>query len=209
MNTTTKTLFGGALLTAGMSMASAQSFTLPGNIPPYSDTIVQAYVYDFYTIGNVGGYNLNGGFGDSYSVNTAYGNGSASITANSLSASSDGNGNTDFLGGAFAQAYGYLSVTQDAALNVAWDFTGEGGFGPLGNITIVDWTNGGVLVFETSAFTAGSDSIALQAGINYGINLTATSAPDTSAFASAVLVPAPGAAALLGLAGVAAVRRRR
>ena len=209
MDTTTKTLFGGALLTAGMSMASAQSFTLPGNIPPYADTILQAYVYDFYTIGTVGGYVNNSGFGSSYSQSTAYGSATASITANTLNAQSDGSGNTDYLGGAFAQAYGYLGVTQDAALNVSWDFTGEGGFGPLGNITITDFTNGGVVVFETDAFSAGSDSVQLLAGINYGINLTATSSQGTSAFASAILVPAPGAMGLLGAAGLVAGRRRR
>ena len=211
MNTTTKTLFGGALLTAGIGMAQAQEFTLPGNIPPYADTIVQAYVYDFYAIGPyaAGGYNINGGFGDSYSYSNAYGSGSASIDSNSLRADSNGFGNTDYLGGAFAQAYGYVSVTQDGQLNMAWDFTGEGGFGPLGNITVIDWTNGGVVVFETDAFTAGSDSITLFAGINYGIDVTATSSQGTSAFASAVLVPAPGAMGLLGAAGLVAARRRR
>ncbi len=209
MKTTTKCLFGGALMAAGMGNAMAQEFTLPGNIPPYADTLVQAYVYDFYTIGNVGGYNLNGGFGDSYSVSTAYGAGSASITSTSLSAMSNGIGNTDYLGGAFAQAYGYLSVTMDAVLNLAWDFTGEGGFGPLGEISIVDWTNGGVEIFGTDAFTAGTASVNLMAGINYGINVVATSAPDTSAFASANLVPAPGVMGLIGAAGLVATRRRR
>ncbi|MEM7756453.1 MAG: PEP-CTERM sorting domain-containing protein [Planctomycetota bacterium] len=209
MDKMTKTLFGGALLTAGMGVAQAQEFTLPGNVPPYANTITQAYVYDYYTIGNVGGYTIDGGFGDSYSVSNAYGSGSASINSNSLSADSNGFGNTDFLGGAFAQAYGYLSVTQDAVLNMAWDFTGEGGFGPLGNITVIDWSAGGVVVFATDAFTAGSDSITLFAGTNYGIDVTATSAQGTSAFASAVLVPAPGAMGLLGAAGLVAARRRR
>lgn len=209
MKTTTKCLFGGALMAAGMSNAMAQEFTLPGNIPPYADTIVQAYVYDYYTIGNVGGYNINGGFGDSYSVSTAYGSGSASISSNMLMAMSDGFGNTDSLGGAFAQAYGYLAVTLDGVLNLAWDFTGEGGFGPLGGISIVDWTNGGVEIFGTDAFTAGTASVNLLAGINYGISLIATSSQDTSAFASATLVPAPGVLGLLGAAGIVATRRRR
>lgn len=210
MDKATKTLFGGALLSAGMvANASAQSFTLPGNIPPYADTFVTGYVYDYYTIGNLGGQSVNGGFGDSYSVNTAYGNAFGEITATSLTAQSDGIGNTDSYGGAFADAYGYLSVDQDATLDLAWDFTGEGGFGPLGRIQIVDWSAGGVLVFETDAFTAGTNSVDLFAGTNYGILVRATSAPGTSAFANAVLVPAPASAALLGLGGLAAVRRRR
>ncbi|MEO1715934.1 MAG: hypothetical protein AAFR76_02370 [Planctomycetota bacterium] len=212
MDKTTKTLFGGALLSAGMvANASAQSFTLPGNVPPYPDTVVSGYVYDFYAIGPYadGGASENGGFGDSYSISNAYGSASSSITSNQLSASSDGFGNTDSLGGAFAQAYGYLGVTQDGQLDLAWDFTGEGGFGPLGNITVVDWSAGGVLVFETDAFTAGTASLNLLAGVNYGINLVATSAQDTSAFATATLIPAPASAALMGLAGLAAARRRR
>ncbi len=209
MKTTTKCLFGGALMAAGMGNAMAQEFTLPGNIPPYADTILGAYVYDYYTVGNIGGQSVNGGFGDSYSVSSAYGSGSASIGSNMLMAMSDGFGNTDSLGGAFAQAYGYLSVTLDGVLNLAWDFTGEGGFGPLGRISIVDWTNGGVSVFSTDPFTAGTASVNLIAGINYGINLVATSSQDTSAFASATLVPAPGVLGLLGAAGIVAVRRRR
>ncbi len=208
MNKTTKTLFGGALLSAGM-VANAQSFTLPGNIPPYADTFVTAYVYDYYTIGNLGGQSVNGGFGDSYSVSSAYGSATGSITANELSASADGFGNTDSLGGAFADAYGYVSVTQDAQLDLAWDFTGEGAFGPLGRIRIVDFSAGGVLVFETTAFSAGTASVDLFAGSNYGVLVRATASQDTSAFATATLIPAPASVALMGLAGLAAVRRRR
>lgn len=210
MNKTTKTLFGGALLSAGMvANASAQSFTQPGNIPPYADDFTTGYVYDYYTIGNVGGQTLNGGFGSSYSVSTSAGSATGSITSTELSASADGFGNTDGAGGAFADAYGYLSVTQDAQLDLAWDFTGEGAFGPLGSIQIVDWSAGGVLVFETSAFTAGTDSVDLFAGTNYGILVRATAGQETSAFATATLIPAPASAALLGLGGLAAIRRRR
>ena len=211
MNKTSKTLFGGALLSAGMvANANAQSFTLPGNIPPYADTFLTGIVYDYYTIGQLGGQSVNGGFGDSYSVSSAYGNASSSITSTQLSASSDGFGNTDLsFGGAYANAYGYLSVDQDASLDLAWDFTGEGSFGPLGRIQIVDWSAGGVLVFETTAFSAGTNSVSLFAGTNYGILVQATSAADTSAFATATLVPAPASVALLGLGGLAAVRRRR
>ncbi|MEO0632023.1 MAG: hypothetical protein AAFY46_15060 [Planctomycetota bacterium] len=210
MNKTSKTLFGGALLSAGMvANASAQSFTLPGNIPPYADTVVQAYVYDYYTIGTVGGYNVNGGFGDSYSVSVAEGSGMGAIDANSLSASADAGGVTDYFGFALGGAYGYLGVTEDASLELAWDFSAEGAGGPLGNITVVDWSAGGVLVFETDAFTAGTASVPLLAGVNYGITVLANAGPGATAFATATLVPAPASAAIMGLAGLAAVRRRR
>ncbi|MEL6795217.1 MAG: hypothetical protein AAFO89_00175 [Planctomycetota bacterium] len=210
MDKTTKTLFGGALLSAGMvANASAQSFTLPGNVPPYADTVTEAVVYDYYTIGTVGGYNVNGGFGDSYSVSITEGSAMGSIDANNLSASADAAGVTDYLGFAFGRAYGYLGVTEDADLNLAWDFTAEGGGGPLGNITIVDWSAGGVLVFETDAFTAGSATVPLLAGVNYGIALVANAGPGATAFATADLVPAPASAALLGFGGLAAARRRR
>ncbi|MEM7623187.1 MAG: hypothetical protein AAF235_08270 [Planctomycetota bacterium] len=210
MDKTTKTLFGGALLSAGMvANASAQSFTLPGNIPPYADTVTQAYVYDYYTFGLIGGYNVNGGFGDSYSASNAYGSASASIDANSLSASADAAGVTDYLGFAFGSAYGYLSVDQDTSLDLAWDFSAEGAGGPLGNITIVDWSAGGALVFETDAFTAGTASVPLLAGTNYGITVLANAGPGATAFGTATLIPAPASAALLGLGGLAAARRRR
>ncbi|MEL6499497.1 MAG: hypothetical protein AAF937_12150 [Planctomycetota bacterium] len=211
MDTPSKSLFGGALLSAGMvANASAQSFTLPGNIVPYPDTVTAAYVYDYYALGGaVGGYTVNGGFGDSYSVATAYGTADASITATELSASADASGVTDPFGFAYGSSYGYLSLTADGALDLAWDFTSEDAGGPLGNITIVDWSAGGALVFETDAFTAGSASVPLIAGTNYGITVLANAGPGGTAFGTATLVPAPASAAIMGLAGLAAARRRR
>jgi hypothetical protein len=212
MNAATKTLFGGALLTAGMSVAhAAPEFTQPGNIPPYADDSQVAYVYDYYAFGLVpqGGYILNGGFGSSYSVSTAYGSASGLLDTDALIARADATGNTDAYGFAYGRSYGYLSVTEDAILNLAWDFTGEGFGGPLGEIEIIDWSSGGNLVFETDAFTAGTASVNLLAGTNYGINVLANAGSGSTAFASAILVPAPGAVGLLGAAGLVAARRRR
>lgn len=212
MDKATKTLFGGALMTAGIATAhAAPEFTLPGNIPPYADTIVGAYAYDYYTAPYfAGGYTENGGFGDSYTVSAPTGNlATGSITSTALTASADASGNTDYLGGAFAYSYGYVSVTENATLNMAWDFTQEGGFGPIGEIQVIDWSAGGVLVFETTPFTAGSDSVDLFAGTNYGILVLANAGGGGTASASAVLVPAPGVMGVLGAAGLVATRRRR
>ena len=212
MEQTTKTLFGGALMMAGMTAgAAAQEFTQPGNVPPYADDFTAAYVYDFYALGGaVGGVQTNGGFPSSYGVGTAYGSADASITSTSLEASAEAVNNTDLaFGFAYGASYGYLGVTVDGVLNLAWDFTAEGAGGPLGVIEIVDWSAGGVLVFETDAFTAGTDSVALSAGTTYGILVRANAGPGGSAFASAVLVPAPGVMGVLGAAGLVAARRRR
>ncbi|MEM1186437.1 MAG: hypothetical protein AAGI53_15720 [Planctomycetota bacterium] len=212
MDKMTKTLFGGALMTAGLATgAAAQQFTQPGNIPPYADDFTAAYVYDFYAFGGaIGGVQINGGFPSSYDVGSAYGSAEASITNTTLDAYAEAFTNSDTAYGfSYGAAYGYLSVTADAALNLAWDFTAEGAGGPLGVIQIVDWSAGGVLVFETTAFTADVASVDLFAGTNYGILVRANAGPGGSAFASAQLVPTPGALSMLGLAGLAAARRRR
>ncbi|MEM7627994.1 MAG: hypothetical protein AAF356_01085 [Planctomycetota bacterium] len=211
MNKATKTLFGGALLTAGMTTGALASpeFTQPGNIPPYADDFTSGYVYNYY-VGIAGGQTVNGGFGSSYSISNIDGSASGSISSTLLSASADATNNGDAYGGfAFGDAYGYLSVTEDAAVNLAWDFTAEGAGGPLGEIQIVDWSSGGVLVFASDPFTAGTATVALAAGTNYGILVRANAGPGGTAFASAELVPTPGAMGLLGAAGLLAVRRRR
>ncbi|MEM1186436.1 MAG: PEP-CTERM sorting domain-containing protein [Planctomycetota bacterium] len=205
-----KTLFGGALLTAGVvANAAAQEFTLPGNVPPYADTYVQGTVYDYYTVGTLTGDSTNGGFPDSYAINSSSGSTLANITVNSLSAYASGAGNTDFLGFSSAISYVYVSVTLSAALEMAWDFTQEAGFAPAGLIRITDWSAGGVTVFETAADSAGTDSFNLTAGNVYGILLIASAGQEGTGFAEANLVPSPGSLGLIGLAGIAAVRRRR
>lgn len=188
---------------------ASPEFTQPGNIPPYADDFTSGYVYNYYAGGIAGGQTVNGGFGSGYSISTADGSASGSISSTMLMASADATNNYDYFGFAFGDAYGYLSVTEDAAVNLAWDFTAEGAGGPLGEIQIVDWSSGGVLVFASDPFTAGTATVALAAGTNYGILVRANAGPGGTAFASAELVPTPGAMGLLGAAGLLAVRRRR
>ncbi|MEL6499498.1 MAG: hypothetical protein AAF937_12145 [Planctomycetota bacterium] len=216
MKTQTKTLFGGALLSAGVvTQTSAQSFTLPGNTPPYADTYLFVSGYDYYDTSYLFNYNSpNGGFGDNLGLTLSSGTLSQSaIDTNVVSAETDGTGLQDAFGFAFmfASAYGYLSVTEDAALDLAWDFTGENPrrLTSPGRIEIVDWSAGGVVIFETTELTAGTDSIQLAAGTNYGITVVASAGPGGVAFATATLIPAPASAALLGLGGPAVIRRRR
>lgn len=205
-------LFGGTLMAAGLSAQAQPEFTLPGNVPPYNDTALDAYVYDYYAIGTtaLGGYVLNSGFGTSYSYSNAYGSASASISSTLLTANADASGNTDQYGFVFATAYGYLGVTEDAQIRFTWDFRSAGSdFGPDSTGVLFEFTSGGTELFQAAPGTAGTQLVDVFAGDQYALFLRAVAGQDDTAFARAELIPSPGAAALLGLAGVAGLRRRR
>ncbi|MEO1715935.1 MAG: hypothetical protein AAFR76_02375 [Planctomycetota bacterium] len=222
MKTQTKMLFGGALLAAGMHVdASAQQFQLSGtqSIFGYADTLVEVSGYDYYSVGYFGTRSVDGGFGDSYSYSFVNASGSASITTTQFSAEAYSNGYLGYLDSSLtARAFGAVTVDRDATLELAWDFSDQG-FDVNGTLQIVDESAGGVVLFRAPNASAGTASVQLLAGTNYQIFARADvgsdwpddlgTPPPFAAFATATLIPAPASAALLGLSGLAAARRRR
>ena len=211
-------LFGGTLLAAGISSAAnGQEFVILDNLPGYADHFVNAFVYDYYALSYdpIGGQITDAGFGSSYNVAYAQGSASSLFDTNILSAEAEAINNTDFLGFASASSYGYLSVTEDGRLDLAWDFTqSQALLGPGANIIqVIDWSaNGGAgaLLFSSGDVgDSGTASVDLFAGSNYGILVQVRADQFGQSSGSATLVPTPGAIGLLAVAGLGATRRRR
>lgn len=212
-------LFGGALMAAGMS-ANAQSFIyldsgLGGAYPSFAQSV--AY----------------GGFGDvayapdplntmdsAYNAYTGTTTMSTTQTANNMTASGswDGSGVLGY-GYGIAQFQQFFMVgSNDLELLIEWDVSGTDAYAS----SIVLETAGGTTVFAFDPLfggdpLVGSATVPLQAGVEYaylgglvagGAGPFIFSSTDTQ-FVSATLIPAPGAAGLLGIAGLAATRRRR
>ncbi len=230
MNISKTCLFGGALFAAGVSgqADAAVDFELNfGGAYPTSFTL--GYVTDgttyfgapnailnqyvSYSPGTspvapalaVGyGYVAYGYVGSNYMLALAYGT----------------NGAYGGYGAGIGQAYAYFSAGTTQYVTIEWDFSNEfgtGSYGFFGDIALVDWTAGGVTLFSIDLSLnpgdplSGSVDIALAAGTNYSLLLDAGATNTGDAFARATFskIPAPASAGLLGLAGIAAVRRRR
>ncbi|MEM7623186.1 MAG: hypothetical protein AAF235_08265, partial [Planctomycetota bacterium] len=127
MKTSTKLLFGGALLSAGMAAdASAQQFLLSGTqtIFGYADTLIEVSGYDYYSVGYFGNQFVDGGIGDSYSYSFANGSGSASISSTEFAVTAYSTEGLSYLDGRVrSRAIGAVTVDQDGVLELAWDFT--------------------------------------------------------------------------------------
>ncbi|MEO1536079.1 MAG: PEP-CTERM sorting domain-containing protein, partial [Planctomycetota bacterium] len=221
MKTKSKMLFGGALLSAGMAThSSAQQFLLSGtqSIGGY-DTVVEIFGYDDYSIGPFEVRSVDGGIGDSVSYSFVNAEGISSISATQFSVDAFSNGYLGYLENLTARARGAVTVDQNATLEIAWDYS-NAGFQASGRVSIFD-ESAGNLVFSTPlGVNAGSALVPVFAGTNYRISLQtqvgSSAPPDTgvgpppySSFATVTLIPAPASVALMGLAGLAAVRRRR
>jgi len=217
-----KALFGGALLAAGMT-ANAQTFSFLDS-GSYGGTAFGSFaqVYAGYYTASPYSYGFTdynaaySAYGDDLNISTfsAAGGTTTSTTRNSttLRFESTWDGVTNdggFFGGTFQQ---FFTVDQDATLQLSWDMSNTDFFGPPGFFTIF---SGGALISDldvTAANPTGTFDIALTAGTEYGIVLVGGSPfsfDGGTKFLQAELLPAPGTAALMGLGGLAATRRRR
>ena len=195
-----KSLFGGALLAAGVvnGAANAQSFNLT-----YANINVGAYAY--------------GVSGPSYDPFVGAGGWSVSASEPGAIATSVGNAGlidmtaySDANGGAFAAAFiVQFDVTANASATASWDFSGDF-FGASAPFIIDDLTNAVNLLTVAPGTAAGSAGVSLVAGNSY--QLTAfpfATGQGTGTSLANLVIPAPSSAALLGLGGLIATRRRR
>lgn len=187
-------LIGGAMLCT--SAANAQNIAIIDH-----NTFV--YAYDWFDF-------------DPYITNSSLGAGAYSTTAASNNAIASASGNANGFS-AFASSDGtanqaayvnevYTAFTVDAngTLNVDWDFTGDI-FGFSG-LTILE---NGSPVFAQGFGSSGNVNLAVSSDAlyeMYGTLFNVDGAPTTYWNAT---IPAPGAVALIGIAGLMTSRRRR
>ena len=114
----------------------------------------------------------------------------------------------------------FFQVSADATLLFEWDVSGTDGY--AGAIVIEDATGGTLFAWSPLAgdAAAGSASVAVSAGVDYalifgfqdifssGFGPFIFDSTETQ-FINVTLVPTPASAALLGLGGLVATRRRR
>lgn len=215
MDTKKICLFGGALMAAGIaSNAEAGLFTFGGGPLVNGDNVgsLDAYAYDYNTEDSIEGDAILF-LGDPLPVNLDLSDSgfsvSSSITQDGLNLSAavsafDGD----------ASAYGNFFFTVDEQVDVLfeWDLDSNfeffSSFAPVDNVGFVD--EGAQFGNLSASGTTGSQTITLDPGF---YQLRGTVLADTGGTGSgsltATFVPAPGAAALLGLGGLAAMRRRR
>ncbi len=187
-------LFGGALLAAGLTAGAAGDFVI-GSQP--GGNYVGAYFGGFIP------FSINGFYDE-----TAFGTGYAHAQGSALSISAYGYSVVDL---AYTIHFNPIpfQVDADTLATVSWDFTGDTD-GPGGafidSFISVDGP-GGNLAFGDLFNPVGSVIINLVVGEQYSFFGTALATGGISEFS--IVIPAPGGAALLGLAGFATRRRRR
>lgn len=225
MHSLNKSLFGGALLAAGMASTNAQAgeFIFQATNPNGGQ---QSFAYS-----GVVGAPIDVAYGPdvlntSASSYSAYGTVNASTTQTSTVMRTDitwgGDGGAGF-GYAKTFMQQFFQVSNDSTLLIEWDFTGTDGY----SSSFVLETAGGTVLFANEGLGggtfAGSAEISLTAGVDYAAifgfrDQGTTFGPfifsTSNQFISMTLVkdgviPTPGALGLFGLAGFAAARRRR
>lgn len=216
MNIAKTCLFGGTLVSAGLvSAANAQAFNFLNSDSAYgfaeSAAIVVAYSGDDFAYKDtaVPAPNID----LSVSVDGSGGALTATTTRSNTSITSettwDGNGPA---GEAYAIALltQVFSVSEDAQIIFSWDFA------PLANeaqflaLSLRGLTFGNLLSIPNDA-VSGSAVVDVFAGEEYIFigDLAGFTNTAGRSFVNAQLVPTPGAAAIIGFAGLAASRRRR
>ena len=220
MSFTKSCLFGGALLTAGMT-ANAQQFIINANdstgaYPSFAQSQANGdpAPYGDYVYAPAPLNTSSTAYTAAYGTNTF----STSETSNTLRAEAiwDGAGSAGF-GYGFNNIQAFFQVSQDADLVLSWDVSGTDGF--VSAIVIEDASGTTLLDVDPLAGDAlsGSETVSLTAGTDYAFIGGMTNGgfgpfievANETQFIQAQLVPAPGAMGLLGVAGLAATRRRR
>lgn len=221
MKTWTTCLFGGALLSAGVatSDASAQSFTNEG-------TVASAYAYDYanylIAVDSTAGFSTDPVRSGSISQGDTAAAWAWDAPAGTWSVSFN-QGNTDT--SAYATIASIFSVASPLQIEITWDVTAINFIGGWqvfesddASFTIDERIDGiGVNVsFGTPSEPiglAGTTTVNLVPGKFYQLGLDLFEVNGSSSVGSgaisARLIPAPGAAGVLALAGLAATRRRR
>lgn len=208
MKSSSKCLFGGALLSAGLSVSTAQAQQFQMG---YTAAHLSAYEFGSFN-SDYQGHFTTGDVNLSVSVSgdSAYANGTLVMNAGGMSAKA-----TAGSFGAYAYSHNhdlisYFTVDQNFNATVDWDFTQANS--PYTNyLTIIDADNF-ITVFDHNN-DAGTTQVSFNAGTNYVMfalsDVTAANFGDVGTSRWSISVPAPGSAGLLGLAGLIAARRRR
>lgn len=224
MKTNTKMcLFGGALMTAGLT-AQAQTFI-------YADADTTATYGSFassyaYGVGGTADNAYRPATLDTYASGYSYALGTTTMSTSQTATSMRTEGSWD--GGGYV-GYGYgtnimqqwFQTSADGALRIDWDVSGTDGYA---SALVLEDVSGNTLSrispFALGTATSGTRYISVDAGVDYGIlfglqDIFITGAgpfifnSTDAQFINVTLIPAPGAAALLGLGGLVATRRRR
>lgn len=200
-----KCLFGGALVSAGIAAnVQAQNFNFSYTNLAYAgafDTSDYA-PFDY-------GIFFGAGFFDVFAyVDSASGR----ITGASQSLSASGFTSAKSYLGAALSFGSYLTVDQNAQAKIKWDFSadeGPGGTWIDSYLSIFDLTTNSSVFFADLNNPIGSTQVALDSTHSYLARGTALSLDGKGESYWNVAIPTPGSAGLLGLAGIAATRRRR
>jgi hypothetical protein len=200
-----RSLFGGALLAAGIAAptAHAQNFAFQDSysyVAAFDASDYSPFSYDYF---------FGPGF---HSVSASVDGAGSDITAsiNQISNSSRSSAKS-YLGGGI-NFYSYFTVDNNTLANINWDFSadeGPGGQWIDSYLAINDLSTGGQVFFTDLNNPIGSTQVKLETQHQYFLQgvTVAWNGAGTSSFN--VSIPAPGAAGLLGVAGLVAARRRR
>ncbi len=201
---TKRSLFGGALLAAGVvTAAHGQNFAFQN-----SYSYVAAFdAYDYSPFSYQ--YYAGAGF---HSVSASVDNAGSDIVASATQISNSSRSSAkNYLGGGI-NFYSYFTVDNNGLANISWDFSADEGAGGQwidSFLAINDLTTGGTVFITDLNNPIGSTQVNLDVQHQYYLQgvTVAWNGAGTSNFN--VTIPAPGAAGLLGIAGLVAGRRRR
>ncbi|MEO1130995.1 MAG: hypothetical protein AAFX05_14985 [Planctomycetota bacterium] len=210
-------LFGGTLLTAGLSadVAEAASFSIGTNSHGLFAT-PGPYAYA-YTLD--GGFAYSSDTGAASGPTTAYANivGTASSNTSSIVLSSTEltASNTKSAGTVgFNYTSTYTAFTIDTSTSVLASWSTDTGISLSNRVFRIRDTDSNTVVFDYQSLpfaqqAGGSTNLLLNAGTNYEFEHAFRSLNGNGGGTFSLQIPSPGVASLLGVAGLGALRRRR